>query len=277
MNSALQLKLFLNDFEEKYSKQNPELKFYCQQFIQMLPSICISLDPEIRDTLGYHCLHQFLFQEDICKEYLPEMTSLLGSPLLLHMGLDEPSDNKKAVGRSFAALYLGDVISMSAYFSHKINAPVIEDVLYNDSFEKVLLLFQSEKNTVGYHEKYGWVHCVAHIADAVASYLSHPLITQVQTQSAINSLIAYLEKRETGFLWSEGKRLAVILYEGLQGKYNDLCLETFLSSIEDEQEKLHYHFKIQILEQVYLCYCKALQSENKTAKHIQKYLGINLR
>lgn len=72
-------------------------------------------------------------------------------------------------------------------------------------------IFKIEKKVIGYHEKYGWIHNVAHSSELVMSIMSHRFIKNLEVSNLIDKVITSFSVYENHLVDGEEKNLALLI------------------------------------------------------------------
>jgi len=182
-------------------------------FISTLPQLLEVLghpDGEIRDTLGWSTLSEY-FTSSLCPPHVRIQTiSLLLSRDFLFFEI-ENGKTDASVKRSFASLTLADIIGGDIKNECQISSDTLSDI----SHELCRYLTQ-ERDWRGYEPTLGWIHALAHVADAFWSLASHPKTRSEDLSDCLDCLLSYIERNgQRVFMWQEdyrlGRALSVIL------------------------------------------------------------------
>jgi hypothetical protein len=165
-----------------------------------------SPDSELRDDIAYGTLYQWILKLEL---YDPETLRQMRDALMdnLFVGLRQNNDNDVLL-RSFSAL----VLSVIIYYD--IQKQFLEQEEFDEMLDVVLRYFESETDLLGYDEKLGWIHAVAHTADLLQLCIrnkktegeNHEFILQ----SIANKLMA---PTDIVFIHDEDERLALAALE----------------------------------------------------------------
>lgn len=116
--------------------------------------------------------------------------------------------------RSFSALLNGFIIEAdgnknSIYYNNLSNH---ERAYF---FDTAIKYINSEIDTTGFSQKYGWVHSLAHGADYLSKTVSHYLFNEKSIDSVLDSLKFIIYSVDKPFKDREDRRLANIIYSAL--------------------------------------------------------------
>lgn len=182
-------------------------------FTSTLPQLLEVLghpDGEIRDALGWSTLSEY-FTSSLCPPHVRnQMITLLLSKDFLFFEI-EAGKTDASVRRSFSSLTLADLIGGDIKNGCQISSTMLSDV----SHELCRYLMQ-ETDWRGYEAHLGWVHALAHVADAFWSLASHPKTPPEDLSDCLTCILSYIERNgQRVFMWQEdyrlGRALSIIL------------------------------------------------------------------
>ncbi|PAF36968.1 hypothetical protein CHH58_08965 [Terribacillus saccharophilus] len=167
----------------------------------MLPYIG-DLDPILRDRLIYGLASKWITQG-------------LVSPITMNQILDELLTGRylykeEKFTRSFTTLWIAAILyrhRMEAFLS----AAVIERV-----FQALLTYIQQETVGEGYDETYGWVHTLAHAADALDELIQLAELTNDQRQTVAEEIINKMAFPYNALSHEEDERMAFVIHSALR-------------------------------------------------------------
>ncbi len=138
-----------------------------------------SLDPELRDAIGYETFANWLDK----RQYTPEQ--LHGYIMRLVINLQDGLGERDTDGvflRAFSVLFLAEII-------HTDNKRIIlerDDVF--SIFNKSLTYLAEEQDPRGYVPEKGWAHALAHTADLLSVLVANRFLTRVELEQILNAV-----------------------------------------------------------------------------------------
>lgn len=166
----------------------------------------------IRDRLVYASLAKGLSEELFTLEqfdYLKKQT--IENDLMLYK-IEEGLPS--SLTRTFAALLNASLVAASnnpkGLYYQRIDAKE-----YRYFFETAIQYLQKESDYTGYSVKHGWVHGIAHGADALAEVVCHEQFDKANTNKVLSTIMQVIQTLEQPFFDVEERRLAVVIYQGI--------------------------------------------------------------
>jgi hypothetical protein len=124
-----------------------------------------SLDPELRDEIGYEVFANWIESEPYSAGQLRGYLARLVENLQIGLG-ERESDS--VFGRAFSILFLAEVI-------HRDNQqPYLEAHEVSEILDRVLAYLAAENDPRGYVPVKGWAHALAHTSDALMVFARSP-------------------------------------------------------------------------------------------------------
>jgi hypothetical protein len=159
-----------------------------------------SLDPELRDDIGYEVFANWVETESYSAEQLRGYLARLLENLQIGLG-ERESDS--VFGRAFSILFLAEVI-------HRDNQqPCLEAHEVTETLNRVLVYLAAENDPRGYVPVKGWAHALAHTSDALMVFARSP---HLDSSGLEHILTAISEKMRSTASWvyihGEDDRLA---------------------------------------------------------------------
>ena len=167
-----------------------------------------SPDYELRDTFGYQILTHWILKGEYPPEKLRDfMTRWLSD---LQTGLGE-SGTDTVITRSFAALMLGILVYRDMQESYLTEDEIAKLV------DATLVYFAAENDWRGYDDDMGWLHALAHTADAF-KFLSRDTKSTADHHQRILHAIADKLTQKTKIILKHGEdeRLALAVMDVLK-------------------------------------------------------------
>ena len=167
-------------------------------------------------------LSGFLRDESCPKEVRPELLKILTSPNQLFYKIESSGDTY-ALKRSFsslalAALLYGD-IKHETFISSDLLLTLADDLGH---------YLETEKNTSGFLENFGWVHCYAHFADAATMLFYHPNLKQFSIQKLLGNILLFCMNVKPTFSYGEEFRLARAISSAIKVIEKEETLKIFM-------------------------------------------------
>lgn len=159
-----------------------------------------SLDPELRDEIGYEVFANWIETEPYAAEQLRSYLARLLENLQIGLG-ERESDS--VFGRAFSILFLAEVI-------HRDNEqPYLEAREVTKALDRILAYLAAENDPRGYVSVKGWAHALAHTSDALMVFARSP---HLDSKGLEHILTAISEKMRSSTNWvyvhGEDDRLA---------------------------------------------------------------------
>ncbi len=154
-----------------------------------------SLDPELRDTIGYETFATWLERG----KYSPEQINAYITRLVigLQQGLGERGTDS-VFTRAFSVLYLAEII-------HNDNKKaLLEKDLTLNVLAKGLAYFAEEKDPRGYVAGKGWAHATAHTADLLYVLASNRFLAREELEKILAAITAKVTE-PTDWVYAHGE------------------------------------------------------------------------
>jgi hypothetical protein len=165
-------------------------------------------DPVLRDEVGYGAAERWLAREHrLSASELRVMLRLWAANL--DDGLGEPGDNR-VFKRSFSALCLSLIAAAD------LSAPFLEPAELQTFYDRVLDYFQRERDLRGFDPVHGWMHTVAHTADALKFLMRNPKLAPGSGARLLDAVRAKIESHDAVFTWGENDRIALALQSAVR-------------------------------------------------------------
>lgn len=177
---------------------------------QDLPSLLFLLlenlgtpDIELREEI-MECLSAF-FGTGKCPDNLhSKIIEKLISKDQLFYRFDEKGD-LFAIKRSYSCLAIKLILYSNIKGSSFLNKKTISNLA-----ENLFNYWEGEKNLTGKSKRIGWIHCHAHLADALAMLFYHPNIDILTLKHSLSRTLKICLKRESIFANGEEMRIGRI-------------------------------------------------------------------
>lgn len=175
-------------------------------------------DPYVRDNLVYEILAHLFYDQILDEKTLGYYLELLISDDYLFYDIHNES-NLSVLKRSFTLLQL--VILVRVH----IRDGIIDHKLITKTFEKFIAYFHKEHILIGYDQKLGWIHTVAHSADLIKVFMQVPWFKQLHIEKMFNEISQKMKNHEHDYRFNEDERMADALKVGFK---RQLLSQTFV-------------------------------------------------
>jgi hypothetical protein len=193
--------------------------------VRELSSHLASTDPELRDSIAYTVLTQWLYVKQLVPHEL-RCELIAEWSTNLRRGIGEQG-TPTVFRRSFSALML----SVAAALDNKVH--FLERTDFERLLHAALGYMRDEKDTRGFDAEKGWVHSVAHTADLL-KFLARSRHLEVDEQSAVlKSVSDKLADLDHALVHGEDERLARVAVSIIARPDFDLLMfETFVAELQ---------------------------------------------
>lgn len=149
------------------------------ELTEQLFSYIESLDPDMRDAIGYETFANWLDQDqyspEIIRTYIPRLV------VNLQAGLGE-RDTDTVFMRAFSALFLAEIIH------HDNQDPFLEKDEVQSIFTKALTYLSEERDPRGFVLGKGWAHALAHTADLLYVLASNRYMARMELEQMLTAI-----------------------------------------------------------------------------------------
>lgn len=174
--SRIELQKKLIELKEDGFKQREYLSEYLDNMLFYIGD----QDANLRDKIIYT-----MFSELICNSEYLDYEKLKN---ILHVVLDDEhlfyqignTDDYTVLTRSFSVLVVALLLNRNR------TKPFMSEDEFVRTKNLVFKYFESEKDYRGYNEKFGWIHAIAHCADALDEIVLTSLCTHEDCQTILN-------------------------------------------------------------------------------------------
>jgi len=176
--------------------------------LQEMNTLLSSPDPVLRDEVAYSAAERWILRD---KAVSPEELRRIRDRWLqnLEAGLGEAGTDA-VFGRSFSALCLSLVAAAD------LQASFMEHAEVQAFFERMLAYFARERDLRGFDVDRGWMHTVAHTADALKFLVRNPKLGAGSDARLLEAARQKLESTDAVFSWGENDRLALALHAAVR-------------------------------------------------------------
>ena len=167
-------------------------------------ALLASPDPVLRDEVAFSAAERWVVRE---RRVAPSDLRRLRQAWEANLGdgLGEPAGDR-VFKRSFSALCL------SLIAAHDLAAPFLDRTEVEAFFDRMLDYFQRERDLRGFDESHGWMHTVAHTADALKFLARNPRLAPGSDARLLAAVRAKVESSDAVFTWGENDRMALALH-----------------------------------------------------------------
>lgn len=167
-----------------------------------------SRDPVLRDEVAYSAAAAWILRKHLVRpDDLRRLLSLWSANL--DDGLGRSGDDR-VLKRSFSALCLS-LVAANDVATRFLTADEVEAFT-----AKLLDYFARERDTRGFVPRRGWIHSVAHTADALKFLARGPRWTPSQSARLLEAFAQKLDAVDTVFVWGEPERLGAALHAAVR-------------------------------------------------------------
>ncbi len=167
-----------------------------------------SPDPVLRDEVAYGAAERWIVREKVVPPAdLRRLMALWSGNLDDGLGA---SNDDRVFKRSFSALCLSLVAAREAATPF-LTAPEAQQL-----FERLLDYLARERDLRGFDPARGWMHAVAHTADAFKFLARGPQWAPANLPRLLDAVRTKLMTHDTVFTWGEGARLAAALHAAVR-------------------------------------------------------------
>jgi len=167
-----------------------------------------SPDPVLRDDVAYSAAERWILRERRLSPAELRVVLRMWTKNLEEGVGDTGTDG--VFRRSFSALCLS-VIAAS-----DLSAPFLAPAEVKALFDQMLDYFAREKDLRGYDAARGWMHSVAHTADALKFLARNPKLGPGSDARLLAAVRAKIESADEVFAWGENDRLALALHSAVR-------------------------------------------------------------
>ncbi|MDD1418891.1 DUF2785 domain-containing protein [Dolichospermum sp. ST_sed1] len=163
-------------------------------------------DYKIRDKQVYTTLANYFESENLTPYIRQWALDLLSGETYLLDKILNTEDLPVACKRSFSVLLIGNIITGDAKYDRQFGVLALHNLC-----QLIIQYLNLEKVTLGYHEKYGWIHAIAHTADALNSIAQHPSSIMMTHRLIVSEILKFVDLfgQKSLFQNDEGGRLAL--------------------------------------------------------------------
>jgi hypothetical protein len=188
-----------------------------------------SPDPVLRDEVAYAAAERWILRDRVVDaDGVKRLVALWTANL--DDGLGTIGDDR-ALKRSFSALCL------SVAAARHVATPFLSAGETAQLFDRLLGYFKQERDLRGFDTRLGWIHAVAHTADALKFLARAPDWPAANVDRLLTAVRDKILAAETVYVWGEAERLGAALHAAVRRSDADpAVLEAWVGQwIEDHQ------------------------------------------
>lgn len=171
-------------------------------------ALLASPDPVLRDDVAYSAAAAWIVSKRlVAPDDLRRLIALWAANLDDGLGT---SGDDRVLRRSFSALCL------SLIAAREVATPFLAAAEVETLYARLLDYFARERDTRGFVAGPGWMHSVAHTADAFKFLARGTQWTPAHSARLLDAFRDKLEATETVFVWGEQERLAAALHAAVR-------------------------------------------------------------
>lgn len=171
-------------------------------------ALLASPDPVLRDEVAYSAAAAWIVSTPlVAPDDLRRLITLWSANLDDGLGT---SGDARVLRRSFSALCLSLIAAREAA------TPFLAAAEVETLYARLLDYFARERDTRGFVAGPGWMHSVAHTADAFKFLARGSQWTPAHSARLLEAMRDKLEASETVFVWGEQERLAAALHAAVR-------------------------------------------------------------
>ena len=196
-----------------------------------LNPLLASTDPVLRDDVAFSAAEKWIVRDKIvAPDDLRRLITLWSANLDDGLGT---SGDDRVFKRSFSAL------SLSLIAAREVATPFLTADEAQRLFDRLLGYFQRERDLRGFDVESGWMHSVAHTADAFKLLARGSHWAPANLPRLLDAVRAKVASSPTVFAWGENDRVALALHAAVRRPDADLAVVTaWLARWEDDHHAL---------------------------------------
>jgi hypothetical protein len=171
-------------------------------------ALLLSPDPVLRDEVAYSAAARWILRDKALTP--PELRRIRDRWLQnLEVGLGEAGTDT-VFGRSFSALCLSLIAAAD------VQAPFLEPSEVQGLFDRLLDYLARERDLRGFDPARGWMHSVAHTADALKFLARNPKLGPGTEARLLTAVRQKIESADAALSWGENDRMALALHAAVR-------------------------------------------------------------
>ncbi|MFP7492775.1 DUF2785 domain-containing protein [Terribacillus saccharophilus] len=214
----------------------------------MLPHIG-DRDPILRDRLIYGLASEWITKGMVSPKLMNSIMAKLITDEYLH--------GDEIYTRSFTTLWIAALL-----YRHRMEAFLSESAI-DEVYQKLLAYIQKETVGKGYDNTYGWVHTLAHAADALDALILLTELTNDQRQQLVKEIISKMAFPHQTLSHEEDERMAIAIISALKMGISPRLIESVLTektlevvacwkTVNEANMHIRANFK-QFIRSLYFC------------------------
>lgn len=185
--------------------------------LEMNPLLA-SPDPVLRDDVAFSAAETWIVRDRVvAPDDLRRLIAQWSANLADGLGT---SGDERIFTRSFSAL------SLSLIAAREVATPFLSADEAQRLFDRLLDYFQRERDLRGFDAERGWMHSVAHTADALKFLARGPHWAPANLPRLLDAVRDKLASSPTVFAWGENDRLALALHAAVRRADADAGVST---------------------------------------------------
>lgn len=186
-------------------------------------------DAYLRDELIYEVFHVWIVEMNYFEEEerVRLLERLISDEFLLNKSKNFA--DQLTLKRSFAALVIASLLEKN------LEEPYLSQEQLLNVAEAVHRALSSENDYRGFTEEFGWVHAIAHYADAVGKLLLHEIVSEKYVSLYADAIEGLWMRANVIFNAAEDERLTSAIYESIfeSGHMDKHEVENWLEKISN--------------------------------------------
>ncbi len=237
------------------------------QLTDLLLSYLGSTDAELRESIAYPILEQWIDRGYYTHEDLWNITTHLLQNLIVGLG-EEGTDT--IFLRSYSILTLVDVVS------YDVKHPSLSQEQVRQIQEQVIAYLLAEKDLRGYETSKGWIHAVAHCGDLFWALAQHHFIGVPEQERILNAIATRIIAPVAHvYLYDEDERLVRAVMALLQRNMLSVAFfKQWLNLLTHPTG--HIAFEAEVEQQLSVAYNYAETCARHNSKHFLRSLYFHL-
>ncbi|MBU0904543.1 MAG: DUF2785 domain-containing protein [Firmicutes bacterium] len=159
---------YIADLKRIISGESIEIS---NEFLDKMIENIGSVDPVLRDELNYSAFWKLINNEQLSKQQIEYILTLLLNQDLLMVDIENPLSDA-VFTRSFTVLFFAAILHVDA------SKKIVDKELVRRTIDASMQYLMKEQDLRGFVEKKGWAHAAAHGADLLGSIAKHPFSTE---------------------------------------------------------------------------------------------------